>query len=330
MCLYSKLIRNKRYQTTIKNGGLIPAVNDERQLYAPIKCRKCLECRKQRGRDWSIRLFEEVKQNKGGIFITLTFNKESYAKINSMSIEKKDKDGNEYTVNINDLEGYEKDNAIATKAVRLFTERYRKATGKQPRRWLVTELGHNGTERIHLHGIIWSKVSREKLKELWGYGFVWDGYNEIQGSVNYVNDTTIKYLTKYLTKIDTKHKNYTSIVLASKGIGGKYDGEFNIYKGEKTNESYTTGTGHKVALPSYYRNKIYSDDEKERLWTAKLDKNIRYVCGEIARTDKEYYELLEYHQKRANQLGYGCKNDWNRITAQEERKIYLQKRELGT
>ena len=33
MCLYPKLIKNKKYMSNKKNGGVIPAVSDERTLF---------------------------------------------------------------------------------------------------------------------------------------------------------------------------------------------------------------------------------------------------------------------------------------------------------
>ena len=48
MCLYPKLIKNKKYMSNKKNGGVIPAVSDERTLFVPVGCGKCIECLKQK------------------------------------------------------------------------------------------------------------------------------------------------------------------------------------------------------------------------------------------------------------------------------------------
>ena len=48
MCLYPKFIDNPRYRKNKKNGGIIPAVSDERVLLVPIGCGKCMECKKQK------------------------------------------------------------------------------------------------------------------------------------------------------------------------------------------------------------------------------------------------------------------------------------------
>ena len=33
-------------------------------------------------------------------------------------------------------------------------------------------------------------------------------------------------------------------------------------------------------MPIYYRNKIYSEEEREKLWIQKLNSNTRYILGE--------------------------------------------------
>ena len=70
MCLYPRLIQNKKYIANKKNGGIIPAVSDKRVLAVPIGCGKCMECLKQKGREWQVRLMEEIKSSKNGIFVT--------------------------------------------------------------------------------------------------------------------------------------------------------------------------------------------------------------------------------------------------------------------
>ena len=78
-------------------------------------------------------------------------------------------------------------------------------------------------------------------------------------------------------------------------------------------------------LPRYYRDKIYTDDEKEYLWIEKLDKGITWVMGQKCKIDsKEYEEALKYYQLRARQLHgdnqqlWKEKQYWRRI----ENQIY--------
>ena len=64
---------------------------------------------------------------------------------------------------------YNIDNDIATKGVRYFLELWRKNNRTSLRHWLITELGQNSTERIHLHGIIDSR-DIEQNKNTWKWG----------------------------------------------------------------------------------------------------------------------------------------------------------------
>ncbi len=307
MCLFPRLIENRKYIKNKKNKGVIPPLKDKRTLYVPTKCGKCIECKKQKGREWAVRLHEEIRNEKNGKFVTLTFSNESIKELSST---------------IKGLKGYNLDNEIATKGVRRFLERWRKKYKKSVRHWLVTELGQKGTENIHIHGIIWTD-KKEEIEKIWKYGHVWIG--------QFVNEKTINYIVKYINKTDEKHKEYESKILTSNGIGKGYieriDSKANKYKKGKTKETYTTRQGTKLALPIYYRNKIYTEEEREELWLEKLDKEERYILGEkisIKNGEEEYYKTLEYYKKLNKRLGYGD-NEINWEKKQKTSKSYTLK-----
>lgn len=330
MCLYPRFIKNRRYLSNKKNGGNIPPVTDERTLYVPIGCQECIECRKQKAREWQVRLLEDIKTNKNGKFITLTLSNQQIKNIT----EGKDIDGKQVREPINpEITGYELDNEIATQAVRYFLERWRKKYKKSLRHWLVTELGHNGTENIHLHGIVWTDTCLREVEKIWGYGFIWKGHLRNGSLINYVNGQTVTYITKYVHKIDVKHKLYKSKILTSPGIGNHYtlthNSKRNKFKGKDTYEVYKTGTGHEMAMPIYWRNKIYTEKEREQLWLQRLDKMERWVCGErVDLNQKNGYEiydkLLSWHRKINTQLGYGNgEKNWSRHVYERERRKIL-------
>ena len=309
MCLYPRLIRNPKYQANTKNGGQVPPVLDNRTLYVPIGCNNCMECRKQKCNNWRVRLMEDIKMNKNAHFITLTFSNEKYTEIDNKCPK--------------EIEGYDRDNWIATYAVRHFLENWRKQFKKSLRHWFVTELGHRGTENIHIHGIVWTH-NKEAIKKKWNYGYSWIG--------TYVNEKTINYIAKYITKIDPLHKYYKSLVLTSPGIGSNYtktlNSKLNKYKPGNTNDLYTGKTGHKLPLPIYYRNKIYTDEEREKLWLEKLDKEERYVNGTRIDVSKNFYEYMiakEYARKINKRYGYGSnEKDWNRMEYEKQIRIIKQ------
>jgi hypothetical protein len=294
MCLFPKLIKNPKYKSTKKNGGLIPPVFDDRVKMIPIGCGKCMECRKKKAREWNVRLQEELRHTKlKGYFMTLTFSDESLVKLEEIARQK----GFE-------LDGYELDNKIASIAVRRFTENWRVQKKHSLRHWLITELGHVKTERIHLHGLIWTDEPKEDLDKFWRWGTVDTG--------KFVNEKSVNYIVKYLHKVDIDHKHYVPKMYVSNGIGKGYlerfDSKRNGFVEGRTDELYRNKQGFKMALPIYYRNKIYSEEERELLWIEKLDKEERYVNGvrvDISEGEEEYERLLRMEQAKNRRLGYG-------------------------
>lgn len=303
MCLYPKLIKNKKYISNKKNGGIIPAVLDKRVLVVPVGCGKCMECRKQKSRSWQVRLQEEIKNDKTGNFVTLTISSEKYKELDE---------------EIKNLTGYNRENAIAKLAIRRFLENWRSKFKKSVKHWLITELGGNGTENVHIHGIIWTK-EKEEIKKKWIYGYSDTG--------QYINEKSVNYMVKYMTKIDKKHKEYIPVICTSAGIGKNYiekNKEKHKYKKNETREDYKTRTGLKLNLPIYYRNKIYTEEEKEKLWLEKLDKNTRYINGieiDISENENKYYKVLEIERKKNKKLGYGDDEvNWERRRYENERR----------
>lgn len=287
MCLYPRFIKNPRYRVS-KGKYNFGCITDERMKYVPIGCGNCIECRTQKSREWQTRLNEELKVNKYAYFTTLTFSNEALQKL---------------------MDKYkcEETNGVAIAAIRLFLERWRKKYGKSLRHWFITELGHENTERIHLHGIIFNEtpITNEELSKIWSYGRTDTG--------KYCTARSINYIVKYVTKIDKDHKDYKPEICCSAGIGKNYtEKPFNkrlhTYNGKDTIETYTLPNGNKIALPIYYRNKFWNDHERQKLWLNRLNKQKRYVRGieiDISKTDKKYYDILAEQQHDNIMLGYG-------------------------
>lgn len=341
MCLYPRLMDNPKYKPNKKNGGNVPPIYDNRHRTVAVGCGTCLECRKQKGRDWTARLCEDIKDHTNGKFVTLTFSTESINKIIEDDYAKRkitiDEETGEVTEgrSMKDLQGYDLDNALATRAVRLFLERWRKKYKKSLRHWLITELGHGETEHIHLHGILWTDTP-EDIEKIWGYGYVWRGYN-VNGIIeNYVSARTVNYIVKYVSKMDEEHLNYKPVILTSAGIGAGYitKGRYrhNRWDNKQTAEFYRTSTGHKISLPIYYRNKIYTENQREQLWSWKLDKQERYVLGQkisIKTTEEIYYKALELAQERTIKLGYPTPEFiWSKKKYEDERRKRIHEKRI--
>jgi hypothetical protein len=330
MCLYPKLIKNRKYIPNKKNGGIVPEMKDERTAYVPIGCGVCMECMKQKARAWQVRLQEEIRNDSRGQFITFSYSDESIVKLSEdcerirrKTISRINKMENApYSKAFNELTGYAMDNAIATRSVRLFLERWRKKYGKSLKHWIVSELGQVNSERVHLHGLVWTNENKTKIEDIWKYGNVWIG--------DYVTEKTINYIVKYIYKVDEKHKLYKPVILTSPGIGRGYidrlDALYNMYNGPDTKEIYITREGIKLPLPIYYRNKIYTDEEREELWLNLLDKQERYVDGikiDVSENEDDYNRVIKQIREKNIRLGYG-----DDMSNESEKQYEKARREL--
>ena len=308
MCLYPQYFKNPKYLPNKKNKGRPPICKDKRLLYIPAKCGCCIECRKEKQREWRVRLEEELRSNLG-YFTTLTISPEGIKKI-------EEKTG---------LKWEENPNEIATKALRLFLERARKETGKSIRHWCVTELGEE-RDRIHLHGIFFGQKSAELIRKHWKYGFIFIG--------GYCNSRSVNYMTKYMLKVDVKHPEFKQIVLTSPGIGAEYMDRLD-YLWQKQNykkidvATYTFRNGVKMAMPKYYKDKIFTEREKEVMWINNLDRGLLWIYGEKVKANdwKTIDNLREYWQKYGREVMGDDPIAWNAM--KERRKEEKQRRAIA-
>lgn len=258
MCLTPINILNRHFTKNKKNGGYPPPLKHPEMRWIECGCGMCPECRKKRYNNWRIRLLEEMKWNEEkAYFVTLSFSPEALKELCEKT-------------------KLQECNAIAIKAVRLFLERYRKYNKKSVRHWFVTELGKKNSERIHLHGFIWTSRNIKDVLKHWKYGNTDVGYK--------CDSSTITYIAKYLHKDDKKHPGYIPVVLTSPGIGAEYltlgNGFFkHQYRGKLTNQKYRESNGQECGLPQYYRHKVWNEKEREALWLLSIKENIKFYNG---------------------------------------------------
>lgn len=308
MCLYPTYIKNPKYKPSKKNKGKPPVCEDMRLLYIPTKCGCCIECRKEKQREWRVRLEEELRSNFG-YFTTLTISPEGIKEIEEKS----------------GLKWEENPNEIATKGLRLFLERVRKDIGKSIKHWCVTELGEK-KDRIHLHGIFFGQKSAELIKKHWKYGFVFIG--------GYCNSRSVNYMTKYMLKVDIKHPLFKQIVLASPGIGAGYMDRLD-YLWQKQNyknidvATYTFRNGTKMAMPKYYKNKIFTEKEREKMWINNLNRGLLWIYGEKVKADdwKTIDNLRKYWQNYGREVMGDNPIAWNAM--KEHRKEEKQRKYIA-
>lgn len=302
MCLFKKRITNPRYKPTRKNGYNPPACPDENLRYIYVDCGLCHDCRKTKRRNWAIRIKEQLKDTPEAVFFTGTFDNKRLEKMKSKW-------------------NLKTENEIATKELRLFLERIRRETGKSVKHWVVTELGENNG-RIHIHGIFFCENGMTKYRLL---GLLWDkwtaGYKYYG---KYVNEKTANYITKYMTKENKKFPNFVGKVLATKGIGnGYFKKEYNLARHKyeprtalrRTIESYRNEKGKEQALPQYYRTKIWTEEEREKLMLEKIQEKTIWIKGEKYPygTEQEIKEAENVMESERNKMKTMYGEDWDWI-----------------
>lgn len=320
------MIKNPRYrienqEKRKEEGKGIAIQKDVRESYVAIECGVCCECTKKRKTEWQVRLTEEEKNKIAkGWMVTLTFNDEHIA---DLEHEIQKTTGKEAS-----------DNEIVKLAVKRFRERWRQEYKTSIRHWFVTEHGSKGTERIHIHGIIWTDINiteglnrsnRNKinwestLARKWKYGGVHIG--------KWCNLRTVNYIVKYITKGRNKWQYYKPITLVSPGIGREYVNEDSRkrheYKENETKTWYHTDSGKNVNLSTYYKRKLWNEEERLKIWMNYLDKEIIYIFGQeysvrytigqgVGVPTKDTTKRLIWARKRNEEMGYPNGYKWKR------------------
>lgn len=310
MCLYPKTMRNPKYKPNKTNKGIVPDPTDIRALTIETHCGECEECRKELQNKWYQRLSNHLKV-KSGKLATFTFTDEA---INELTVKYQKKYNTTEKPDAND---------ILSLAFKLYSNRYLKKYKVRPKGFWISELGSKkvkrrkdgtlvkGTERIHFHAIIFTEVPEKEIQKLWKYGNIDFG--------KYCNERTINYILKYVTKIDEEHLGYKPIIRASQKMGTNYlktwDAEQNRYKTNgETNTTYRNPSGNRTGLNKYYRDKLYTDLQREDIRMKKLDEGIKYINGKKYDYKTEQQKInfeknLEYFRQENIRKGYGDRSE---------------------
>lgn len=212
----------------------------------PVPCGKCMECKKRRVSAWSFRLMQEYKVSQSAYFITLTYDTAHVPITNHgfMSLSKRD--------------------------VQLFFKRLRKAHGQTSciKYYAAGEYGED-TMRPHYHVILFN-AKIEKISPAWGLGHV--HYGQVtEASVGY----TLKYICKdSIIPLHDRDDRQKEFPLMSKGLGKNYLTKAMIawHKASPDRMYCNLLDGKKIAMPRYYKDKIYTDWEREVALAYQMDK----------------------------------------------------------
>lgn len=242
----------------------------------PVPCGKCPKCTARRASAWSFRLMQENKVSETAHFVTLTYNTEHVpiTRKGFMSLDKKD--------------------------VQKFFKRLRKIQNEKfpdfpsIKYYAAGEYGTK-TLRPHYHIILFNCADVVLIEKAWRIDDIPIG----DLHVGNVEEASIGYTLKYISKpkqIPMHHNDdrQPEFALMSKGLGANYVNAQTKKWHQKDlfNRMYVnTNDGKKITMPRYYKDRIYTDEQR---------KGIAYVYLEnkpdIVLTPEQTKELIEAHK----------------------------------
>lgn len=217
-----------------------------------VPCGKCYDCRARRASGWSFRLMKESERSSSAYFVTLTYSTENIklTKNKFMNLNKRD--------------------------LQLYFKRLRKLNkGIKLKYYAVGEYGEK-SNRPHYHIILFN-AKYSTIDKAWMLDNKYIG--TVHVPIENINEAMVGYTLKYISKPSKvpMHKNddrLKEFSLMSKGLGENYLTK-NIKKWHtqnseavQTRQYIVLKGGKKIALPRYYKNKLYNDIQKLQIQIA--------------------------------------------------------------
>lgn len=242
-----------------------------------VPCGKCPACVANKASQWYTRLLMQQRYSDNAVFVTLT-----YADENLPSVRWDDEGHWNIDVSKDDIKHYH--------------YRLRKALGpeksKRLKYFLVSEYGPSPTgvsvygaiNRPHYH-VIYFNLDRDdyhKVTASWNKGFTEFG-DLTEGRIRYVAGYVIE---KNFTPIG-RERPFTFI---SNGIGASYvdkQGAFN----SSIERMYVPYHGKRLPLPRYYKDKLFSDNDKRLYANICEDKAEAIYQSDLSRFDGDVQAL---------------------------------------
>lgn len=243
----------------------------------PVPCGKCPSCLSRKASGWSFRLMQELKGSSSGYFITLTYDTKHVPLTRNGFMD----------LNPSHLQKF-------IKRLRYYNEQ---AGNYIPLKYYgVGEYGSR-TKRPHYHVILFNS----RLESI---GTAWT-----QGQIHYGSVTlaSVGYVLKYISK-NTYRKRFhrddrsEEFSRMSKGLGQSYltQNMLNWHHGDLLNRMYCTiEDGKKIAMPRYYKERIYNTEERELVGSHQLQQIILRRNEEIEKLGLEEYERLQREKMEA-------------------------------
>lgn len=228
-----------------------------------VPCGKCPPCKIRRVNEWVYRLmWEEEHVATSSHFVTLTYDTKHVplSPHGYMTLMKSD--------------------------LQKFFKRLRKLVPDAKLTYFACGEYGSRTYRPHYHAIIFNVPDVDFFAQAWSLG------GEMLGQIDVgtVTSNSVAYTLKYIdkqshTKKALRHARDDrefEFQLMSKGIGVGYLQNKSVrqwHKVDLTRNYVVKRSGHKVAMPRYYRKKLYTEDE--------LDDQRQVILSEISKTQEK-------------------------------------------
>lgn len=279
---------------------MYPYYLKEQGVFVP--CGKCPECLKRRASGWAFRLEQQQKISDNALFITLTYDTDNVPIISSgyMNLVKSD--------------------------LQKFFKRLRKylTTKKIDVSLKYYACGEYGTKswRPHYHIILFNfphcQDYNEVITPIWGFGSI---------DVGTVTPQSIAYVLKYMSKpkrvpLHLNDNRQPEFSLMSKGLGANYltPNIIKYHNADMTRVYLTKADGVKMAMPRYYKDKLYTDEQKELL--AKYFHDLAFE--QETKRQNSYWEehgSLDNYQKDKYSRLMAARNNYFNRTNKDRNKL---------
>lgn len=273
---------------TIKNPAKV-IYNPSRDRAIRVPCGKCPQCLKRRQNQWAFRLNEEKKKSTSCSFITFTYEDPPLTSCGKQTLKKKD--------------------------FQDFMKRLRKQIKNYGIKYYMCGEYGGITQRPHYHAIMFNLPqsylqNSDKLHSAWGHGHIYLAKANL-ATMHYVvgylqKGTFQKEIVDYNTgeiKTDPRDAEFS---LMSKRMGLAYLTPQMVKFHTSRLASYVTQPGgQKTSLPRYFRDKIFTEKERELMnEDAELqrDKQFTELFNENYKTEHTWKKDQIRKHEKANRL----------------------------
>jgi len=271
---------------------------DNRAITVP--CGRCPECVKRKVSGWSFRLMQEERNSSSAYFVTLTYDtrhvpitRKGYMSLSKRDVQlflKRLRKLHYSKTDINLAENKRHDNISNNNRITYYA---------------VGEYGST-TRRPHYHCILFN-TTREKIAKAWSLGEI---------HIGQVTGASVGYTLKYMSK-PSKQKHHANddrqpqFALMSKGLGKAYLTPQMVqwHKNALIARMYVNlMEGKKASMPRYYKDKIYTEQERKRIShfvrLAQIEKEQtkEITSRDQAENDLAAFRRMDFQSQKADRL----------------------------